>query len=317
MTDPVDVSTFAMVPPYGGGLADRAATLRRDPSWLDACLHRRDTRIVVSWRGHHLIRDAGDEVPGAVMFTGAHARGLLRIADTLALLGVWEGNAYFCADVSSCDFPDLSSFMGQAEFRNLREVGALLPPFEANLLAHGRALMNWHRVQRHCSLCGCPTQSIHGGTVRRCTDSGCGHEFYPRLDPAVIVLVTRRGPEGGACLLARQAPWPKGMYAVLAGFVEPGETLEDAVRREVGEETTVRVGSVRYRASQPWPFPGTLMIGFRAEAQSTAIALNDGELEDAGWYTRGQIRRFCDGGRSLPRPDSLARALIDEWMAEG
>ncbi|TCS65031.1 NAD+ diphosphatase [Varunaivibrio sulfuroxidans] len=290
---------------------------RRDAAWLDERLHRRDTRVIAVWRGLHLIRDVNGVSPSAVMLTGAHARGLLRIADTLALLGVKDDTAYFCVDVSSKEALELTPLMGQARFQELREVGVALDPFEANLLAHGRALMHWHRMQSYCSLCAQRTESIHGGAARRCVNLDCGHEFYPRLDPAVIVLVTRSGPEGGACLLARQSPWPKGMYAVLAGFVEPGETLEDAVRREVAEETSVRVGAVAYHSSQPWPFPGSVMIGFRAEAQSVGITLNDGELEDARWCTRAQIRRFPERGLFLPRPDSLAHLLIDQWMAEG
>ena len=177
-------------------------------------------------------------------------------------------------------------------------------------------MMHWHRSSRFCTACGRPTASVEGGYIRRCTGPDCGREHYPRTDPAVIMLITAPGPDGGLCLLGRQARWPERRYSTLAGFVEPGETLEAAVRREVFEETGVIVGDVHYQGSQPWPFPSSLMVGFRGLAESRAIHLNDHELQDARWFSRDDVRAFEALGYQLPRPGSIARWLISRWLEE-
>ena len=194
-----------------------------------------------------------------------------------------------------------------ARFMDLRRAAALLERGQASLLAHARGMMHWHRNHLFCGTCGGATLSRQGGHVRVC--GSCGREHFPRTDPAVIMLVVR----DGACLLARKPEWTDGMYSTLAGFVEPGESLEEAVAREVFEETAVTVADVSYRASQPWPFPASLMLGFRARATTTRIQIDDHELADARWFRRDDLAH----GRHLPRADSIARWLIDEWLAEG
>ncbi len=253
----------------------------------------------------------------ALTITGPHARGMLQIADTVALLGINGAHAFFAADLSAHEGPVLSPMVGRGEFVDLRSVGALMEAQEAALLAYARGMIHWHQRQRYCGDCGTPTDSRNGGHLRRCANPDCGRDHFPRTDPAVIMLVTRPGPEGGACLLGRQSRWPEGMVSTLAGFVDPGESLEEAVVREVGEETGVVVTDVAYQASQPWPFPSSLMLGFRARAETVKITLNRDELEDAGWFTRAQIGDFEATGRRLPRPDSIARWLIEGWLAEG
>jgi NAD+ diphosphatase len=158
-----------------------------------------------------------------------------------------------------------------------------------------------------CGACGTAARPEAGGNTRICMNADCGRVIFPRVDPAIIVLVA----DGERCLLGRQASWPKDRYSTIAGFAEPGESLEDAVRREVYEETNVRVGEVRYHSSQPWPFPSSLMIGFIAEAVSSDIKLNDAELEDAQWFTREQLR---SGSPKLPFRISIARRLVDHWI---
>jgi len=187
------------------------------------------------------------------------------------------------------------------------------------LLAQTRGFAFWHRNHRFCGACGSPTDSRQGGHVRACANPDCGKQHFPRTDPAVIMLITRPGPDGGACLLGRQAVWPRGMVSTLAGFVEPGETLEQAVAREVEEESgiVVDLASVSYRASQPWPFPSSLMLGYRATAVTTEIDESIEELEEARWFTRGQLPQIEEMGYRLPRVDSIARWLIEEWLAEG
>jgi NAD+ diphosphatase len=162
-----------------------------------------------------------------------------------------------------------------------------------------------HR-HRFCGSCGAPTVPQDNGRVMVCEREGCGTEFFPRVDPAVIVLVT----DGDRALLGRQPGWTAGRYSTIAGFVEPGESLEDAVRREVLEETGIETGMMTYQSSQPWPFPRSLMLGFRAEALSREIRLGDAELEDARWFHRDELH----GGSMLPFPQSIAYRLIQEWL---
>ena len=191
----------------------------------------------------------------------------------------------------------------------LREVGALLGDRDAGLLVHAVGLTNWHAAHPCCARCGTPTEVVQGGAVRRCPADGSEH--FPRTDPAVIVLVTDGADR---CVLGRQAIWPAGVYSTLAGFVEPGESAEQAVVREVFEESGVLVRDVTYQASQPWPFPSSLMLGFRALADSDAApAARDGELEDARWFTRDELR---DRYAGLPPQISIAHSLIGAWLAE-
>jgi NAD+ diphosphatase len=170
----------------------------------------------------------------------------------------------------------------------------------------------WHTRHRYCGLCGSPTRSEEAGHMRRCTDAACNAMHFPRTDPAVIMLVT----DGDRALLGRNKNFPlPGMYSTLAGFVEPGESLEDAVAREVREETGIEVGAVQYHSSQPWPFPGNIMLGFHAEARTTEITIDYGELEDARWFTRDWLSSHVDDDSfRLPRLDSIARRLIEDWL---
>ena len=193
---------------------------------------------------------------------------------------------------------------------------------EAALLAYARGLMHWHRGHVFCGLCGNPTESHDGGHLRRCTNAEDPHNHFPRTDPAVIMLVSHDNPQGNgpACLLGRQSRWAEGMYSTLAGFVEPGETLEEAVAREVLEESGVRVTNVEYKASQPWPFPSSLMLGFRARAETAEIEIDDREIEDAQWFRPEEVRSFGEWGtappgeKRLPRKDSISRWLIEGWL---
>jgi NAD+ diphosphatase len=198
------------------------------------------------------------------------------------------------------------------EFQDLRYLGTVLPADEANLAAHARGLVLWHASQLFCGSCGSSARPDAGGNSRRCLNAECDREIFPRVDPAIIVLVS----DGDRCLLGRQTGWPEGRYSTIAGFVEPGESLEDAVRREVYEETNIHVAAVRYHSSQPWPFPSALMLGFVAEADTNRqqdIRLNDGELEDAAWFTRKELR---SGFPKLPFRISIARRLVELWLAD-
>ncbi|MDP6574327.1 MAG: NAD(+) diphosphatase [Rhodospirillales bacterium] len=293
---------------------DRAALLRRKDAWTAKRLRDPDTRILPVWRNRNLIRPG--DTPKAASLKGKTAQKFLRIASDVALLGVNGKVVYFAADASDCEPEELKSVSRRAEFIDLRQVGPVMEPREAAILAYARAMMYWHRNHRYCGVCGSPTENRQGGHVRVCTGADCERPHFPRTDPAVIMLVTRLGKGGEACLLARQAAWPEGMYSTLAGFVEPGERLEEAVVREVLEESGVSVADVEYRNSQPWPFPASLMVGFRASATSRRIKFDKEELEDARWFTRDEIGNFEKLGFRLPRSDSIARWLVDTWLAE-
>ncbi len=301
---------------YTAAGLDRAAVRRSDATWIAEQLRRPETRVLSVWRNESLI--LATEPPAAGWLSPAAAAGALPgILDEpaiVAFLGLLDGIAHFAVDVSHLDDAPSLAEAGEARFADLRAMGPLLPPAEAGLLAYARGLLHWHRRHGFCGVCGERTAIAEAGHVRRCRNRACGAEHFPRTDPAVITLVTG----GDACLLGRQKTWPEGMYSTLAGFVEPGESLEDAVAREVFEETGVRASNVRYFASQPWPFPASLMIGFRAEAEAgAAIDSRLDELEDVRWFTRAGLRDREKTGHRLPYRGAIARRMIEDWLEEG
>ena len=214
-----------------------------------------------------------------------------------AFLGIDDSGAWFALRTDALE-----------RTLDLRRAATRLSAFEAGLFAYARALLSWRQRTRYCTHCGAPLRFTHAGHIARC--DGCQSDHYPRIDAAVIMLVS----DGERLLLGRQASWPAGRYSLLAGFVEPGERLEDTVAREVMEEVGVRVLEARYVASQPWPFPSGLMLGFFALAEPDAPRCND-EIEDARWFSRAQIHAEVAAGRlGLSRPESISRWLIDRWL---
>lgn len=286
---------------FAGAFVDRSGEKRKDPDWISAAAAGPDSRFVPVWGDKCLV---DGEPPRLRMLDAAAAGDVPAADDELVFLGLFRDGPAFAFAVGG----DTPPYEALGDFADLRFIGTALPPDEANLAAHARALVLWHRTALYCAYCGSLSRPDAGGNTRRCVNAACGRVMFPRVDPAIIVLVT----DGGRCLLGRQPSWPDARYSTIAGFVEPGESLEDAVRREVFEETNVRVGRVRYHSSQPWPFPSSLMLGFLAEATSTDIALNDGELEDARWFDRAEL-----GGDfpKLPYRISIARRLVDHWLA--
>jgi NAD+ diphosphatase len=285
---------------------------RRDDAWLAAQLRDGHTRFIPVWKSKNLL--AGDQGLGPVWLSPDEACGFVDGAESTTLLGVWEGRTYFCLGLSS---PDGSSPAGLAErgqFQDLRLAAPLLDERDSALLAYARAMAHWHHRHRFCGDCGSPTESAEGGHVRVCTNAQCGQSHFPRSDPAIIVLIKL----GERCLLARKPTWPPGLRSIIAGFVEPGESLEDAVAREVREETGVEIVRLRYHSSQPWPFPRSLMLGFMAEAASEVIRVDRDELERADWFSRQQVRDGLQGGTlKLPTHISVSHRLIAEWFDAG
>jgi len=307
---------------FAGSGLNRAAELRADPARMTALLAQGGT-VVPIWRGKPLAV-AGQ----ALGWLAADHPALYSMGEPL-FLGLDDGIARFAADLSDWA-PDTSADPVQAGFFDpseqshpdlpadhafveLRGLMLALTPREAELVATAKAVLQWHRSHRHCSACGVASAPINAGWQRVCPS--CMAQHFPRTDPVVIMLVTR----GNRALLGRSPGWPEGMYSCLAGFVEPGETPEAAVRREVAEESGIPLGAVRYVASQPWPFPASLMMGFRAEALGDDIILDPIELEDARWVTREEMVAVMAGMHPTLRParkGAIAYTLIANWLAD-
>ncbi|WP_114377691.1 NAD(+) diphosphatase [Elioraea thermophila] len=301
--------------PYSGSPLDRASDRRDDPAFVAGHLRDPGTLFVPVWRSRNLMR-LGPDGAEAVLLSASMAT-LLGVAERpWALLGLDRGRAVFAVDLSAEDDP-LASMDGLegAAFADLREAAGLLPAPEAAILAHARALMHWRSRQRFCGACGAACEPRSAGHVMLCT--GCGASHFPRTDPAVIMLVTCRVEGEERALLAHNRRFPVArMFSTLAGFVEPGESLEEAVAREVREEAGVRVGAVRYHSSQPWPFPSSIMLGFVAEAADPTLMLDAEEIAEARWFSRDDLREPERVGIRLPRPDSIARRLILDWVEQ-
>jgi NAD+ diphosphatase len=286
---------------FAGAFVDRIGERRKDSAWLAEAVRSEQSCFVPVWGEQCLI--GGD--PLQAILLSRDQVGTMVDDQDLIFLGLFRDRPAFALPISATanvPFPELG------EFHDLRYLGTVLPADEANLVAHARALVLWHASQIFCGVCGSSARPEAAGNSRICMNNDCRREIFPRVDPTIIVLVA----DGDRCLLGRQAGWPEGRYSTIAGFVEPGESLEDSVAREVYEETNIRVSTVSYHSSQPWPFPSSIMLGFMAEATSSDIILNDGELEDAQWFTRKELR---SGFPKLPFQISIARRLVDYWLA--
>jgi NAD+ diphosphatase len=282
---------------FTGAALDRVAERRRDGDWLAEQRAHPAARAVVAGRDGVLV--TGGEAPRLALVPLRGERAVTAEAPLLGLDGV---GPVFAAEADGAP----QGLMG------LREAAASLPQADSGLAAYAASLLAWHRRHRFCANCGAATEAQEAGHVRRCP--ACGALHHPRTDPVVIMLVTR----GDEVLLGRQPSWPEGRYSALAGFVEPGESLEEAVAREVLEESGVSVGPPRYVSSQPWPFPSSLMLGFVAPWAAGEPAVRDEELEDVRWFTRGELEAVVAGAGPLGVPPRLAiaRRLIDGWLAE-
>jgi NAD+ diphosphatase len=306
---------------YAGGHLDRAGLFRKDDDWISAQLSDPKTQIVPVWRSKNLI-DELDSAPKARLMDRADANEVLAMASQTTLLGIQGDIAYFAADLSILDEDPAHKLFNQGIFTDLRHVGPLLGAKESSLLAHARGMLFWHQKHQHCGVCGALTKSHEGGHVRKCVSTECGAPTFPRTDPAVIMLITHQPASGPAqCLLGRQGVWSTGNYSTLAGFVEPGESLEEAVAREVHEEAGIHIKNVTYQASQPWPFPASIMLGFWGEATTTNIQVDENEIEDAQWFNAPDLRGFGEWGDEdakfhLPRRDSISRYLIETWLTK-
>lgn len=321
-----DPMKFAELVTFGGTGFDRAAHLRADPAKLEALMAGPEARILPVWRGKPLLR--GERERELVFLPTGH-KVLNAARNGPVFLGLEGGLAYFAQDISTWEVPELNkaqigAFIDDSEqhhpdlpqsqvFAELRRNMARLGMRDAELAAMAVGVFAWHRNHRFCARCGRPSEVVSGCWQRICPD--CKAPHFPRTDPVVIMLITR----GNKLLIGRSPGWPEGMYSLLAGFMEPGETIEAAVRREVAEETGIRVGPVGYLASQPWPFPSSLMIGCWGEAQSEDIAIDETEIEDAIWVSREDIHAAWSAKSPTlvaARKGAIAHFLIKNWLSD-
>lgn len=291
---------------FGRPATDRRTIERSNDEWISTQRASTNARFVVNIETRSLIDEkpslvklAREQLPQEWTQWQSVFLGVLDDAPLFAIRAPHDTEAYF---------------RNFGEFSELRPMALLLPEADAAITAHMLAVFHWHALNQYCGACGHAMHSTGGGHARRCDDTACSvTEIYPRIDPAVIVLVTHED----RCLLGRQPAWPAGRYSCLAGFAEAGETLEEVVRREVFEESGVRVDNIEYHSSQPWPFPQSLMLGFRARAVSAEITLHDDELEDARWFTRENIREGIENGTLKASARlSIAWRLLRDWYAE-
>jgi NAD+ diphosphatase len=287
-----------------GPYLDREAHLRKDPAFFAGALADGRSRFLPVWNSRNLVE--GD-TPRAAFLELAAVPEERRNGNDLILLGRFGDAEIFTYEVEALEPPQLKD---GARFEDLRMIASLLPAEEAGLLGYARGMISWRARQRFCGACGAGTLAAKAGHVLICTNPVCRHEFFPRIDPAIIVLVS----DGERALLGRQAAWPVGRYSTIAGFVEPGESLEDAVAREVLEETGIEVDRIEYHSSQPWPFPSSLMLGFTAHALTTQIQMRDDELQDAQWFTRDDL---ASGRPIMPPNVSISFRLIEHWFDAG
>lgn len=298
---------------YAGAKLNRIGERRKDSAWLETALANGGARVLPVWRQKSLVHgnleNEGVFRPGWV--EPGHIMEHLDHPQKLILLGEQDGVTYFAADISHLDDPAPVVAAIEGDFIGLRDIGGSVDMTDGALLSYAKGLLHWHERHPFCSDCGHPTEIRDGGHMRKCPNCGASH--FPRTDPAVIMLVRR----GDKCLLAqhnRRTPTP--FFSTLAGFVEPGESLEEAVAREVMEEVGIEVENVRYHSSQPWPFPANLMLGFHADAVTEEIKIDETEIVKARWFSRDEMLRAADLGIRLPRPISISQRLIDDWVHE-
>lgn len=313
---------------FGGSALNRAGELRGDEAAMAAQLADPAARVLPVWRGKPLLAGLETASPGWLPLDHPLPRRLVKRPGPQVFLGLDDDGPRFALDVSDWEPPEKPDTLDQFHdpsqqrppgvpddhaFAELRGAMTRLTPRAAELVATARAVLGWHRFHGYCARCGAATRMAMAGWQRDCAI--CGAHHFPRTDPVVIMLITH----GNSLLIGRSPHWPDGMYSLLAGFVEPGETIEAAVRREVLEEAGVRVGRVDYLSSQPWPFPMSLMFGCRGEALSDEITIDPGEIEHAMWITREEMADVFAGNSTRLNParkGAIAHFLIWNWLAD-
>ena len=307
-------------------MLDRASDLRKSPDWLAQQWNDPDCQVLLLQNDKNLMHWDRDQAPVAIYPLRQDIKALINETNTVVFLGLNGTVPLFAAEIeiSIEAYFEAQPYLkhNDYQFIDVRALGCLSNAQDAAMLSYARGLLFWNRNSLFCGRCGMPTIQKQGGHAKHCSNESCGHLTFPRTDPAVIMLIEDySNPDQPRCLLGRNAKFPNRMMSTLAGFVDPSESLEETVVRESFEEAGIRVGEVTYQASQPWPFPSSIMLGFRALATTTDIRIDGVEIEEAGWFTVEQLKSFGEWGDDdenycLPRSDSIARYLIESWISD-
>ena len=297
---------------FSTNFLDRASLKRSNEMWIKDQFNNGSARIIPV--SHSKVFCTSIQNPRTIFFTINDLNDVSNARELSILLGISDKKTYFAIDIESVKSASILNDKNSGEFHDFKQVMPLLNFRDSALLATARFMIDWQSRNQYCGKCGTPTKSAQAGNLRICQNTNCGENHFPSMDPAIIVLVSF----GEYCLLGRKKIWPKGMYSTIAGFVEPGESVEDAVIREVNEETGVIVEKLEYQHSQPWLFPSSLMLGFTATAKGNEIKIDKNELEDACWFSRKEIKdNLIKGLLRIPSKAAIAYHLIEEWFNKG
>ncbi len=285
-------------------IVDKASQLREGNILNHEYLSLAKIKLTKIWENKFSVNKINETNYEAIWSSGKKAYDLIVKSETVIFLGVFKGHFYFSINIEKNN-ENIDTYY------DLRTLNPLLSNSDLTLLTTAQGINYWHKKNTYCGICGSHTKSDDSGNSRICTNDQCKHKIFPRLDPAVIMLITYKD----SCLLGRQKFWPKGMHSTLAGFVEHGETIEQAVKRETYEETGVKITNIQYKYSQAWPFPSSLMLGFHAEAIDKSLNVNYQELENASWYTKDFLKSSPENSIfKMPGKISIARRLIKDWL---
>jgi NAD+ diphosphatase len=298
---------------FSGNPLNRASDRRKDDAWLAEQLHAPESLGFALWNGKPFVEKTAD---GGTQIAYLPAKMIEELAggpERLLFMGLWKGSAIFAVDLEGAADPADGPLAGLGRFEEMRGLAMRLPATETAICGTAKGMFEWRRKHKHCSVCGEPSEPAEGGWKRQCP--ACKSEHFPRTDPVVIMLAVHED----RCMLGRQEMWPKGMFSALAGFLEPGESIEEACARELEEEAGLKTVSVAYHSTQPWPFPNSLMIGLIAQVESDDAAPDQTELSEVKWFTKAEARDLLAGkieGLGAPGGMAIAHQLIKAW-AEG
>ena len=307
----------AFINTFAGNPLDRASDRRSKPEWIAEQLASSESLGFAIWNGRPFVEPAKDaQETGGLQIAYLPAKMVGELAggpERLLFMGLWKDTAVFAVDMEGPADPADGPLQGLGKFEDLRAVALKLPPTDAAIVATAKQMFEWRRRHPHCAVCGQATEPKDGGWKRQCPS--CETEHFPRTDPVVIMLPYH----GDRCMLGRQAAWPKGMFSALAGFLEPGESIEEACARELNEEAGLRTRKVRYHSTQPWPYPSSLMIGLIAEVEDDEGTPDQTELSEIRWFTRDEAKKLLAGeieGAGVPGRLAIAHQLIKAWVEE-
>jgi NAD+ diphosphatase len=298
---------------FAGNPLDRVSEHRADPEWMAAQLAAPDALGLALWNGKPLVETTKEGGTQIAYIPAGMAKELSGGPEKLLFMGLWQGVAVFAVDLDGRPDPADGPLEGLGRFEDLRVIAMTMPGTEAAIVATAKSMFEWRRKHRFCSACGQPSEVADGGWKRICPS--CETQHFPRTDPVVIMLAVK----GERCLVGRQAAWPKLMYSALAGFLEPGESIEEACARELWEEARLKTRSVRYHSTQPWPYPSSLMIGLIAEVENDDAVADQIELDEVRWMTREETRAMLRGevaDAKAPGALAIAHQLIKAWAEE-